>query len=191
MKFLYIEPEFPVNFQQFIFKMKDNGIEVVAIGQCDFFELDQEVRNAISWYERANLEDFSDVDRALSIMGDFDYVESHDEHWLRLEAYINTKYNKLGIRQDFIDNWKKKSLMKKVFRSAGLPVAQGQLVHSITELKSLINEFNFPIIVKPDEGVGASKAFKIYNLDQVDLISQYILHEPFLMEEFIDAPVRS
>ncbi|MFW5887624.1 MAG: hypothetical protein ACOCUH_02385 [Bacteriovoracia bacterium] len=85
--FLYLSPEFPVNFQNFIRKLKEQGISVWAIGEGDFFHLPEDIRNSLNWYESANLHDFGSVEHALWKMMEnnpqlhhesFQHIESHN-----------------------------------------------------------------------------------------------------------------
>ena len=189
MKLLYLAPEFPTNYWNFLKCLKLSGIKVVAFGQADFYHLPEDVRQSIDWYERVNLENWDEVVHKVKNIGDFDLVESHDEHWLRLEAFINKTFNKEGINDEFINHWKKKSLMKAKFKEINIPFAKGGLIANSEEGLSLAKKLNYPVIIKPDEGVGAGGAYKIRNEEQLKNIISKNEHINFIMEEFIDEPI--
>ena len=82
-----------------------------------------------------------------------------------------------------------KSMMKSVLKSAGLPVAKFKALHfqSPLDLKSLLEDFEFPLFVKPanmGSSIGISKVFheeellkaldKAFKYDQVALVEEAI-----------------
>jgi biotin carboxylase len=70
---------------------------------------------------------------------------------------------------------KKKSLMKETFLKAGVPVARGKVVQNITEARRLINNIGYPVVAKPDIGVGAAKTYKIHDAQELD---DFFLQKP-------------
>ncbi len=193
MRLLYIAPEFPQNYWNFLLRLADNNIEVVAIGQCDFFELPENVRASISLFERVNLNNWDAVRYAINKIsqrvGPIDLVESHDEHWLRLEAKINDEYYLEGLNHTLIEYWKQKAEMKKLFVANNIKVAKGRIVSDVHDAIKFSKEIGYPSILKPNEGVGAVGAYKIRSEDQIYSIMEQNRHEKFLMEEFIVAPI--
>ncbi len=188
MKFLYIAPEFPANYKNFLISLKNEGIDVYAIGEADFFSMPEDLQTSIKWYEKANLSDFQEVNRALDHIGPIDIVESHDEHWLRLESMINSRFNLSGIKTDFIDTWKKKSVMKKIFKQNNFMVAKGELVQNTNQAITFCDSIGYPVILKPNEGVGAQGVYKVYNENELQKVLTSINTE-YLIEEFIDVPI--
>ena len=102
MEFLYLSPEFPPNFANFIFQLENCGANVWAMGEADFYDMPAPLRNAIRYYVRCDLRSMAAVESALeellsakTAMGTpkhFDVVESHNEIWLGLEAHINERF---------------------------------------------------------------------------------------------------
>lgn len=198
MDILYISPDFPPNYTHFIRHAHALGARIWAIGEADFFSMPAEMRSWIRWYVRTDLANWRqavhaisellEAKHALGFEGTFDLAESHNENWLRLEAIVNERFGIPGVRSEEADPLKRKSLMKQVFQKIGLPVARGGPVSDLDEALQLAGEVGYPVIVKPDEGVGAAGAYRVDSPGQLeslfpDLPSGYIL------EEFIDAPI--
>ena len=109
-----------------------------AIGEADFYSMPSDLRACIRWYGRTDLNNWRKAEQAIhelleikhaqGIEGAFDWVESHNEAWLRLEAFINERCDIPGITLRDIDILKKKSVMKRIFQEARLRVARGAVV---------------------------------------------------------------
>ena len=66
--------------------------------------------------------------------------------------------------------------------------APGELVHSTDQASELANHVGFPVILKPDEGVGSAGIHRIEDEYQLmRTLSQ--LEGDYLLEKFIDAPI--
>ncbi len=198
MDILYISPEFPPNYTHFIRHAHALGARVWAIGETEFFSMPPDLRSWIRWYVRTDLknwrhavravEELLEAKHALGFEGAFDLVESHNENWLRLEATINERFGIPGICLQEIESIKKKSLMKRVFRSIGLPVARGEGVADLDDALRLADAIGYPVILKPDEGVGAGGTYRVEAPEQLRLLFAD-LAPAYLLEEFIDAPI--
>ena len=198
MDLLYISPEFPSNFARFIEHLHSLGVRVWGIGEADFYFMPPRLRSALSWYVRVDLNNADAVQYALDKLlaqkkdcghgGNFDLVESHNEQWLTLEGMINDKYDLKGIRKQDLPKLKKKSVMKQVFEGCGLPVAKGELVADTRRSLVLADRLGYPLILKPDEGVGAGGIYRIENQNELEShLSQ--INETYVLEEFIDGDI--
>jgi len=198
MDYLYISPEFPPNYAHFIAQLHSLGIRVWGIGEADFYQMPERLRSALAWYVRADLNNPDAVLRAVDELlmqknacgsaGSFDLVESHNEQWLSLEGLINQKYGIDGIKQPDLLRLKKKSKMKQVFKEAGLPVARGERITSDKQAFDMADTLGYPLILKPDEGVGAGGIYRVDSKDQLQLhLSQ--IDQDYLLEEFIDGRI--
>jgi biotin carboxylase len=171
---------------------------VWAIGEAEFFSLPAELRACIHWYGRTDLKNWRqavrDINELLEIKhaqgfeGAFDLVESHNEAWLRLEAFINERFAIPGITRLEVDRVKKKSVMKRVFQESGLRVARGAVVSTPEEAVQLAGELGYPVILKPNEGVGAGGAFRVDDAGQLARVFPE-LREDYLLEEFVEARI--
>jgi hypothetical protein len=198
MDFLYLSPEFPPNYANFVLKLDEMNVNVWGIGEADFYFMPEKLRSALKWYVQANLSSIADVENALEdllrvkasfgMSPNFDRVESHNEQWLQLEGFINHKLGIDGIQPNDLNRLKKKSVMKKLFKESGLPVARGERIADFNHGLRLADDLGYPLILKPDEGVGASGIHKV--IDEAQL--RHLLPEingDCVMEEFIDAKI--
>ncbi len=58
MDILYISPEFPPNYANFIRQLHAAGLRVWAIGEADFFAMPADLRACIRWYVRGDLKNW-------------------------------------------------------------------------------------------------------------------------------------
>jgi len=198
MDILYISPEFPLNYANFPRQLHQAGIRVWAIGEAEFYSLPAELRACIRWYGRTDLKNWRRAEQAINELleikhaqgfeGAFDLVESHNEAWLRLEAFINERFSIPGITLREVDRIKKKTVMKRIFQECGLRVARGAVVSTVQEATLLAGELGYPIILKPNEGVGAGGAFRVDGAEQLAAAFPELRNE-YLLEEFVDAPI--
>ncbi len=198
MDFLYISPEFPPNYAHFIEQLHSMGVRVWGIGEADFYFMPETLRSALAWYVRTDLQNSDAVRHALDELlkqkkaggrpGNFDLVESHNEQWLTLEGLINEQYGIDGIKKRDLPRLKKKSRMKQHFKELGMPVARGARVADNRQAMDLADSLGYPLILKPEEGVGAGGIYKVENKDQ---LQSYLsgIQEDYLIEEFIDGDI--
>jgi predicted ATP-grasp superfamily ATP-dependent carboligase len=198
MDLLYISPDFPANYANFVRALHAEGIRVWAIGEDDFYSMPADLRACIRWYARTDLKNWRQAEQGINELlevkhaqgfeGGFDGVESHNEAWLRLEAFINERFAIPGITLREIHPLKKKSVMKRIFQEARLRVARGALVSTPEEALQLAAELGYPVILKPNEGVGAGGTHRVDGRSQLEAIFP-TLREDYIMEEFIEAPI--
>jgi predicted ATP-grasp superfamily ATP-dependent carboligase len=198
MDFLYLSPEFPPYSRKFIQRLARHGVRVWAVGEADFYDMPEDLREDLEWYVRADLKDPIAVRRAVEALlaaqtslgqpPNIDRVESHNESWLRLEGFINTAFDVPGIRPEGLDRLKKKSEMKTVFRACGFPVAEGEVVRSIDHALALAHTLGYPVILKPDEGVGAGGIYRVDSPEALETLVP-LLPETYLLERFMAAPI--
>lgn len=93
-----------------------------------------------------------------------------------------------GMGAETARNFRDKSRMKDVLRSAGLPCARHALVRTPDEAAGAAGELGFPLIVKPPAGSGARRTFRLDAPGELaDLLATYrpTAGEPALFEEFV------
>jgi hypothetical protein len=198
MDLLYISPEFPPNYAHFIEHLHSLGVRVWGLGEADFYFMPVSLRSALTWYVQADLNNADAVQHALDELlmqkkasghaGNFDLVESHNEQWLPLEGMINEKYDIDGIKIQDLPRLKKKTIMKQLFEDCGLPVARGQRIADINRTLDLADTLGYPLILKPDEGVGAGGIYRVENKGQLKSHLSKIT-EDYLIEEFIEGDI--
>ena len=193
MNYLVISPFYPENFQPFTIELaKKEGVTVLGIGQEPYDQLPDDLRNALTEYFRVeNLENLDEVKRAAAFLiykhGPIDRVESHNEHWLESDAQLREQFNIFGAKPSQLKKTKFKSEMKKYFTKAGVPVAPGQVVKSEKDIAKAVKKIGFPMIAKPDNGVGASGTFKLMKKADLDGFKEaWDGKTAYFFEKFID-----
>lgn len=190
MNFVAISPQFPPNYRLFWKHLNEMGVKVLGVGDSPYHELDGELLSYLTEYYRVgNMLDHDEMVRALGFLthkfGKIDRLESHNEFWLESDAALRSDFNISGFHREDMERVKRKSAMKKVYQACGVNVARGKVISSIAEARELIAEVGYPIIAKPDIGVGASLTYQI-NQDE-ELEGFFANHPPidFIFEEFI------
>ncbi len=196
MNVILLSPHFPTNFYNFAVALRRAGANVLGIADAAYGDLRPELREALTEYYRlANTEDYDQLLRAVAYLtfkhGKIDRFESHNEYWLAAEARIRTDFNIPGIRTDEIDFMKYKSLMKARYIKAGIPVARGRVVRNRDEARALITETGYPVVAKPDNGVGAAHTYRINNDGELSQFFATKLPVDYIMEEFIRGVIYS
>ncbi|MCD8232080.1 MAG: ATP-grasp domain-containing protein [Clostridiales bacterium] len=195
---IFISPNFPTNYWQFCRELKNNGLNVLGIGDQPYNELLPELKESLNEYYKVNsLEDYDEVYRAVAFFafkyGRIDFIESNNEYWLEQDAKLRTDFNiRTGFQEKDLPRIKYKSKMKKYYEKAGIPVARYHLVDTVKKCQDFIKTVGYPVIVKPDNGVGASHIYKLEN--DAELNAFFEEKEPdvsYIMEEFINAEINS
>ncbi|MFW5687088.1 MAG: ATP-grasp domain-containing protein [Halanaerobium sp.] len=100
-------------------------------------------------------------------------------------------FNIQGLKIDDIDPMKYKSKMKEVFNQVGLNTARGRVVDSLAEAEEFIAEVSYPVVVKPDNGVGAVETFKLNNHEQLLEFFENKMDLDYIMEEYIEGKIHT
>jgi len=81
--------------------------------------------------------------------------------------------------------------MKERLREAGVPVARGGVARTLDEGERLAGEVGYPLIAKPDVGVGAAGTWRLD--DHAGLASFFARKPPvdYVLEEFIPGQLMS
>jgi len=174
MNVLFLSPHFPPNFRHFVFALRDAGAKVFGIGDAPAHEVPDDVRGALTEYVCApdmytRYETLRiAVDGLVKRHGKFDRVDSQNEHWLEHEARLREDFDIWGQRLADLARNRRKLGMKDVFRDAGVPVAPAELVTSVEQAKTFANHWSFPLILKPDVGVGAAGARRVNSMEELE-----------------------
>ena len=165
--FIFISPNFPTNYWQFCRELKNDGMNVLGIGDQPYDELKPELKDSLNeYYKVGSLENYDEVYRAVAFFafkyGRIDWLESNNEYWLERDAALRTDFNiKSGFRTEDMPRIKYKSKMKEYYQKAGIATARYHMVDDLAGCKKFIAEVGYPVVVKPDNGVGASDTHKL------------------------------
>lgn len=196
MNIIFLSPHFPAHYHLFCRQLKNQGARVLGIADAPFDQLPETLRQALTEYYRVDdMHDYPALVRALGYFthryGKIDRLDSLNEYWLETEARLRDDFNIFGVRGDAIDSIRRKSVMKEIFRQAGVPMAAGRVVSSEEQARALIVETGYPVVAKPDAGVGALHTFRLDN--DADL-KAFFARKPdfsFIIEEFINGTLYS
>lgn len=195
---IFISPNFPTNYWHFCRELKNNGMNVLGIGDQPYDELMPQLKASLNeYYKVSSLENYDEVYRAVAFLtykhGRIDYIESNNEYWLESDARLRTDFNvSTGFKTDDIPRIKYKSKMKEYYKKVGIPTARYHIAQNFDESRKFIDEVGYPVVVKPDNGVGASHTYKIENDEQLqNFFDQKEVGVRYIMEEFINGEVNS
>ena len=194
MNFIFISPHFPQTYWQFCAGLRANGVNVLGIADTNYENLSWELRqNLTDYYKVHNLENYEEMYRAVAFYahryGKIDWIESNNEYWLEQDACLRTDFNvTTGIQNDHIAAIKNKSEMKKYYALGGIPTArQIKGAEGEAKIKAFVKKTGYPVIAKPDNGMGAGGTSKICN--EAELKAWLDAHSAdrgyFVIEEFI------
>lgn len=194
MNFVFLSPHFPPNYYHFPVRLREHGVNVLGLGDAPYDSLRPELKAAFGEYYRVDdMHSYDQLVRALGYLthrhGKIDRIDSQNEYWLETEARLRTDFNIPGIKTDAIARIKRKSLMKQTFADARVAVARGRVARSLEEARLLAAETGYPLVAKPDVGVGAAATYKIQS--DAELASFFQTKPPidYILEEFIQGHI--
>ena len=196
--FIFISPNFPTNYWMFCRELKKNGLNVLGIGDQPYDELDYNVKeNLNEYYKVSTLENYEEVYRAVAFLifkyGRIDWLESNNEYWLERDARLRTEFHiTSGFQESDIPRIKFKSKMKDYYKKAGIPTARFHMVDTEEKCLAFAKEVGYPVVAKPDNGVGASHIFKITSDEEMKTFFEDKWPDTvYIMEEYIWGEVNS
>ncbi len=196
---VFISPNFPTNYWQFCRELRNNGLNVLGIGEAPYDELMPELQQSLTeYYKVGSLENYDEVYRAVAFFihkyGRIDWLESNNEYWLEKDAALRTDFHiTSGFQTEDMPRIKYKSKMKKYYQRAGIATARYHLVtDDIKKCRAFLKKVGYPVVVKPDNGVGAAATYKLKcDEDLVEFMNSRPEGVPYIMEEFVNAEVNS
>ena len=198
MNVIFISPHFPTYYYNFCDRLKERGANVFGIGDAPYETISNETKNALTEYYYVNsLENYQEVYKATAYFaykyGKIDWIESENEYWLMLEAKLRTDFNvNTGPKEDEMESLRWKSKMKAVYKKAGVKVADYTLPETVEDGLAFTKKNGYPVIVKPDNGMGASDTHKLKNDEE--LIAFFESKDPYvtyIMEVYIPGQVET
>ena len=195
---IFISPNFPTNYWQFCKELKNNGMNVLGIGDQPYDELNPNLKDSLNeYYKVGSLENYDEVYRAVAFFihkhGRIDWLESNNEYWLEKDAQLRTDFHiTSGFQVEDMPRIKYKSKMKEYYEKVGIVTARYHLVDTIEGCREFLAKVGYPVVVKPDNGVGAAATYKLKSdEDLVNFMDTKPEGVPYIMEEFVNAEVNS
>ena len=197
MNVIFISPHFPLYYWNFCDRLKKRGVNVLGIGDASYDSISEECKQSLTEYFKVNsLEDFDEVYRAVAFFsykyGKIDWIESENEYWLETEAALREEFNvTTGTKISDMACMKYKSKMKAVYEKAGIKACRYHMVYDYEGCLEFLNEVGYPVVVKPDNGVGAIATYKLRNKEEFDFFYMTKPDVQFVMEEFVPGHVET
>ncbi|MBQ9256302.1 MAG: carbamoylphosphate synthase large subunit [Acidaminococcaceae bacterium] len=191
MNFIFISPQFPRTYWNFCDRLKKNGANVLGIGDTPYDQLDAALKNCLTeYYKVDSMEDYDQMFRAVAFFsfkyGKIHWLESNNEYWLEHDAMLRTDFNILsGPDVDEIEAYRSKSAMKPYYAKAKVPTARQVPVTTIEAAARFIKKVGYPVIVKPEYGVGAVATWRLENDGDMESFFNEKPEDSYVMEEYV------
>ena len=192
--FILVSPNYPVFFSHFAKALKEEGFNVLGIGDTPFNEITDELKqNLTEYYYLPNMNNYNEMFKAVAYFsfkyGHIDELESNNEFWLKQDARLRKDFNINGVKIQDIEKYKRKDTMKQYYEQAFVPYAQYTLVENEKNCLDFIARVGYPVFVKPLEGVGAINSYKIENHNDLLNFLSTKDNEVYILEEYIDGQI--
>ncbi len=197
MNFVFISPNFPQTYWNFCERLRRRGVNVLGIGDAPYESLSPELKDNLTEYYHVNsMEDYDQPFRAVAWFshkyGKIDWLESNNEYWLELDARLRTDFNiTTGVQMKDIAKFKSKAAQKIYYAKGHVPTARQHKVTTPEEAKAFLQEVGYPVIVKPEVGVGAEATYKVGNDAELNAFFAVKPAVPYVMEEFVTGDIYS
>ena len=200
-EFCFYFTAFPGKLLEFFDRLRANGVNVLGIGDAPYETLPALLKSALTEYYR--VDSMADYDAMVRAMGYFtfkygkiDWLESNNEFWLEQDAALRTDFHiTSGFQTSDMPRIKYKSKMKECYQKAGIATARYHMVDDLAGCKKFVEEVGYPVVVKPDNGVGASDTHRLASDAELEAFLAYRAKEhpdvAYIMEEFVRAEVNS
>ncbi len=198
-----LSPHFPPNFIPFWLRLKQTGAKVLGVADIAWEALPESLRESLDEYWCVeDMQDLDELEQACLELqrrhGRIDFVESHNEYWLEAEAALRSHLQIEGPNLDTIVLLKRKSQMQTVYQQAQIPIPGGVLATSLRACQDLVEQTDYPLVAKPDIGVGAAATYKISSADELEdfwahrpevdyFLQGYVQGELFSFDGLVDA----
>src|SRR5512140_603022 len=194
MNFVFISPHFPPQYFHFATALRERGVNVLAIGDAPYDTLRHELRDSIrEYFFTSSLHDYDALLRATGYLtwrhGRIDRIESLNESWLEMEARLREDFNVSGLMPADTQRLRTKSGMAAVFREAGVPHPELELVQDAAQVKALARRVGYPLVLKPDVGVGAAHTFKVTSDAEVDQALAQRPAVPYVAQAYVKGTI--
>ena len=196
MNCIFLSPQFPPQYHRFCQQLCLAGANALGIGDTPYDELMPAVRESLTeYYKVGSMGNYTELIKACGYFthkyGKIDRIDSLNEYWLATEARLRDDFNIYGPKEEEITALRRKSVMKEKFREAGVLVAPGQVVQNLTEARRFIKEIGYPVVAKPDSGVGALDTFRLENDKDLQEFFARKPAEDYIIEGFVQGVIHS
>ena len=191
MNYIFISPNFPKCYENFCNCLNKQSVTVLGIGDAPYDELSPMIIESLTeYYKVDSLADYDQVYRAVAFFafkyGKIDWIDSHNEFWLPSDAKLREDFNvNTGVKGDSIYRYIRKSLMHRIYIHEMLPTAPQINVTDLESALKFAGKVGYPVVVKPDIGVGASSTWKLEDEKMLKKFFKNLPDVPYVMEKFL------
>jgi hypothetical protein len=190
MNFVFISPHFPPHFFHFVTALRERGVTVLGVGDAPFESLRPELRESLrEYFFVPSLLDEDALTRAAGYLtwkhGRIDRIDSLNESWLEVEARLREDFHVPGLQPADIHRLRSKSGMAEVFHAAGVPHPDLIRVRDAAQVKQFAARVGYPLVLKPDVGVGAANTFKVSSDKEVEAALSHPLPTSYVAQPFV------
>ena len=195
MNVLFLSPNFPPQFHLFCRAVREEGLVALGIGDSPPHDVGRPLAESVTEYlYLRDLNQYDDVLRAVGYLtwryGKIDRIDSLNEHWLPLEARLREDFNVEGPRPSELRRHRSKSGMREIFTAAGIPCTEGERVTSADQVRGYARRAGYPLVLKPDVGVGAWSTFKVRSAEELEAALKTPL-DGYVVERFAEGALTS
>ena len=189
MNVLLISPHYPPNFVRFATQLRQAGATVLAITDAPTEALPANLRVVLAdHYHVPYMEDYDAMCRAVGWLihrhGRIHRLDSHNEHWLEIEASLREDFNVPGQRPADTEINRSKWAMKQCCEEHDLLYIEGERYTDAAALNAFADRIGFPLILKPVVGVGAASTWRVDNAEELARIQAEEPLDGYLVERF-------
>jgi hypothetical protein len=191
MNVLYIAPGYPDEMPLFVRGLSRHGARVFGLGDVPEGQLPEMTRRHLSGYVQADIRDEAGaveaVRRAAAGRVRFDRIVALWEPAVLLAARLREALGVEGMRYDHAMLFRDKDLMKQAVAAAGIRVPYHKRATTAEEVRTAVEQFGYPAIIKPIAGAGSMDTFRVDSPAELDAAIRRLGHVDVVnVEEFID-----
>jgi biotin carboxylase len=198
MNVVFLSPHFPPNMWLYVRRLREARATVLGVADAPYDSLRPELRQDLTEYYR--VDDLHSTDQVRAAVrhfvarhGAIGRLESLNEYWLETDARLRTEFDIAGLRIEDMQRVKRKSAMKSVFEAAGVPVGRWQVLgpDGAPDARRFVEAVGYPLIAKPDVGVGAARTYVIGNDPDLDAFLGDRPGLDYILEEYLEGELVS
>ncbi|MDC0710678.1 ATP-grasp domain-containing protein [Stigmatella sp. ncwal1] len=194
MNVVFISPHFPSHYIHFVTALRERGVNVLGIGDTPHDSLKPELRNALSeYYYTPSLDNHEALLRAVGYFtwrhGRIHRIDSLNETWLDAESQLREAFFVPGLLPGDIARLRSKLGMHDLFKEVGIPHPDAIPATDAAQVKAFAKRVGYPLVLKPDVGVGAAHTFKVKNDGEVDALFTQPLPTRYVAQTFVQGAI--